>query len=209
MPGKQFACQMLRLVGARTCVPAVAKLLVDEQLSHPARAVLLGLNDPAAGDALREALGKARGKLRIGLINTIGDRGDSSSVNALAALLSSGDEATTDSALAALGKIGNAPAADALDSAKVPDLAKPAWAQAYLRCAGGLAVKGQAARAKTMYRALLDGSQRPARHRSLAGHQPGAEARLQVGAGCPERHDQRHGSPQRAVQHVPQLGPRG
>jgi HEAT repeat protein len=158
MPGKQFACQMLRLVGSRTCVPAIAKLLRDEQLTHMARSVLLGMNDPAAADALREALGTTQGNVRIGLINTIGDRGDSGSLPALAGLLTSGDEATTDSALAAVGKIGGTDAATILEGAKGSDAAKPAWAQAYLRCAGGLAAKSEAARAQQMYRALLDGN---------------------------------------------------
>jgi HEAT repeat protein len=157
MPGRQFACQMLRLVGSPKCVPAMAKLLADEYLSHMARNVLLGMNDPAAADALRQALGITQGKVRIGIINTIGDRGDSDSLSALAALLTNGDEAVTDAALAAIGKIGGPAAADALDGAKVPDPAKPSWAQAYLRCAGDLAVQGNAARAQKMYQALLDG----------------------------------------------------
>lgn len=163
MPGKQFACQMLRLVGSRKCVPAVARLLTDEQLSHVARNILLGLNDPSADEALRGALGKTQGKVRIGMINTIGDRGGSGSLPVLVGLLSTGDEATVDATLSAIGKIGGAKAVDALDRVKVPDALKPAWAQAYLRCADGLATPGGAApggaaRAQKMYRALLNGS---------------------------------------------------
>ncbi len=157
LPGKQFACQMLRLVGSPKCVPTMAKLLADENLSHMARNVLLGMTDPTAADALRQALGTTQGKIRIGIINTIGDRGDSDSLSALAALLTNGDEAVIDSALAAIGKIGGPAAADALAGAKVSDLAKPAWAQAYLRCAGGLAAQGNMARAQKIYQALLDG----------------------------------------------------
>lgn len=157
MPGRQFACQMLRLVGSGKCVPAMAKLLADEKLSHMARYVLLGMNDPAAAEALRQALGTTQGKVRIGIINIIGDRGDSDSLSALAALLTNGDEAVIDSALAAIGKIGGPAAADALDGTKVSGPAKPAWAQAYLRCAGGLAAQGNAERAQKMCQALLDG----------------------------------------------------
>lgn len=158
MPGKQFACQMLQLVGSRKCVPAVARLLTDEMLSHPARNVLLGLNDPSADQALREALGKTQGKVRIGIMNTIGDRGERSSLAALSALLANGDEATADSALAAIGKIGGVEAADALDKAKVPDTLKTTWAQAYLRCASGLTASGETARAQKMYQVLFNGN---------------------------------------------------
>src|SRR5216683_1176829 len=80
MPAKQFACQMLRTVGSARCVPAVSKLLVDEQLSHIARFVLLGMREPAVEASLRTALGQTKGKLRIGVINTIGDRADRQSV---------------------------------------------------------------------------------------------------------------------------------
>ncbi len=158
MPGKQFACQMLRLIGSRQCVSAVAKLLLDEQLSHAARNVLLGLQDSAAGDALRDALGKTGGKVRIGIIHTLGDRHDHDSLPTLIALLTGNDEATSEAVLAAVAKIGGLEAADALDRAKLPDPLKPAWAQAYLRCAGSLKAPGETPRAQTMYRALFDGS---------------------------------------------------
>jgi HEAT repeat protein len=158
MPGKQFACQMLRLVGSRQCVPSVAKLLTDETLSHMARITLQGINDPAADQALREALGKTQGKLRIGIINSLGDRGEigleSGSLTALAGLLANGDGATVNAALEAIGKIGSKQAADALDAAKLPESAKATWAQAYLRCATRLTERGEAARAQKMYQTL-------------------------------------------------------
>ena len=162
MPGKQFACQMLRLVGSRKCVPSVAKLLVDEQLSHMARIVLQGINDPAADQALREALGKTQGMVRIGIINTLGDRGESGlesgSLTALTGLLANGDQATVNAVLEAIGKIGGVKAAEALDKAKVPDTAKATWSQAYLRSATGLTAKGETARAQKMYQVLQAGN---------------------------------------------------
>ena len=158
MAGKQFACRMLRLVGSPKCVPAVGKLLTDEKLSHMARIVLLDLNNPAADSALREALGKTQGQVRIGIINTIGERGDSGSLTALTALLANGDAATINAALEAIGKISDVKATDALDKAKVPDTAKATWAQAYLRLATGLTAKGETARAQKMYQHLFDGN---------------------------------------------------
>jgi HEAT repeat protein len=159
MPGKQFACQVLRTVASSKCVPAVSKLLTDEKLSHIARYVFLGLRDPAVDEALRKGLGQTQGNLRIGIINTIGDRGDRQAVEALAALLTGGDDATASSALNALGKIGGTSAADALDRAKVAGAVKTAWAQAYLRCADSLSAAGEASRAEKMYRALFEADQ--------------------------------------------------
>jgi len=157
MPAKQFACQMLRTVGSAKCVPAVSKLLVDEQLSHIARFVLLGMREPAVDAELRKALGQAKGKLRIGIINTIGDRADRQSVKAVAALLKNEDEATIRSALNAIGKIGGLQAAEALDRARQTGPLQEAWAHAYLRCAGSLTEPGQSSRAEKMYQSLFDG----------------------------------------------------
>jgi hypothetical protein len=137
LPGKQFACQMLRTVGSSKCIPAVSKLLTDERLSHVARQVLVGMRDPVVEAALRTALGQTQGNLRIGLINTIGDRGDRSSLRAVEALLN-GDQATVRAALNAIGKIGGAQAAEVLDRVKVPDALKDSRAQALLVCAASL-----------------------------------------------------------------------
>ncbi len=157
-PAKQFACQMLRTVGSPKCVSAVSKLLTDEKLSHIARFVLVGMHDPAVDAALRKALAQTDGKLRIGVINTIGDRGDRDSLKAVAALLKNKDEATSLSALNAIGKIGGTQAADALDRAKRADSLQEAWAHAYLRCAGTLAASGESSRAEKMYQLLFNGA---------------------------------------------------
>ncbi|MGA2498977.1 MAG: HEAT repeat domain-containing protein, partial [Tepidisphaeraceae bacterium] len=156
MPAKQYVCQALRVVGSPKCVPAVAKLLTDEKLSHVARQVFLGMNDPAVADALQKALGQTTGNVRIGIINTIGDRRDVQSLAALAMLLAGNDEATSRVVLNAIGKIGGAPAADLLDKTRVADPLKDAWAHAYLKTAQSLAA-ADAARSAKMYQALLDG----------------------------------------------------
>lgn len=155
VPGKQFACQMLRIVGSVKCVPSVARLLTDPKLSHVARQVFLGMVDPAVEESLRQALGQTQGSLRIGIINTIGDRQDRASLKAVSALVGGQDEATARAALNAIGKIGGAPAVEALEVAKVPDALKAVWGDAYLRCAGSV----EPARAEKMYRALFEGDQ--------------------------------------------------
>lgn len=156
LPGKQFACQMLRTVGSAQCVPAVSRLLTDERLSHIARLVLQGMREAAAGEALRKALAQTQGNMRIGLLNTLGDRGELSSLEALVGLAANSDDATARAALNALGKIAGVQTADALERIKVPASLNEAWAAAYLRCAASLPA-GEAARAEKMYRSLCDG----------------------------------------------------
>lgn len=166
MPAKQFVCQMLRTVGSAKCVPAVSRLLTDEKLSHVARNVFQGMRDPAVDSALRTALGQTQGKLRIGLIHTLADRGDTQSLDVLGGLLGA-DEATARAALNAIARIGGAGAADVLEKARIADSLKDAWADAALRCAQSL-LETAPARAETMLQRLLDGDRpRPVRAAAL------------------------------------------
>jgi HEAT repeat protein len=157
MPGKQFACQMLRIVGSPKCLPAVSKLLTDDKLSHMARYVMLGMKDAGVDAALRKGLGQTQGNLRIGIVHTIGDRADQSSLAAVAALLTGTDDATARAVLNAIGKIGGLAGADVLDGAKVAESLKEEWAHAYLRCAASVAAAGENARAGKMCQLLFDG----------------------------------------------------
>src|SRR5579859_5094121 len=80
---KGFVCRMLTLVGGVSAVPVLAGLLGDEYLSHMARYALERIPLPEAAQALREALPKLSGKLKIGLISSLGSRRDGSAVTAL------------------------------------------------------------------------------------------------------------------------------
>ena len=179
LAGKQFACQMLRLVASPKCVPAAAKLLGDEKLSHMARCVLVGLSDPSAAEALRKALATTQGNQQLGVINSLGDRRDEQSVDALAGLIGPAP-AVNQAALRALGKIGTTKAADAIEKAKVPDGCKDAQAEATLTCAEALC-DSDAARAQKMYQSVMDGAAAP----SFKAGAFVALARLQKGQAVP------------------------
>ncbi|MHC4200570.1 MAG: HEAT repeat domain-containing protein, partial [Planctomycetota bacterium] len=103
---KQFVCRMLRRVGTEASVPALAKLLTDEKLSHMARFALERNPSREAGDALRSAMGTVSGKLKLGMVATLGGRRDAGSVSALRRMLAAGDEETVRAAISALGRIG-------------------------------------------------------------------------------------------------------
>ena len=65
---KRFICRWLGVVGSSRCVPAVSALLTDVELSHPARMALEPMADPAAGAALRAALGRVKGRPLAGVV---------------------------------------------------------------------------------------------------------------------------------------------
>ncbi len=102
---KAKACQKLAVTGDRRAVPALAALLTDERLSHYARFGLEPNPDPGADAALREALGKVKGNLLIGVINSIGVRRDGNAIAALAKFVNDEDPSVSQAASAALARI--------------------------------------------------------------------------------------------------------
>jgi HEAT repeat protein len=102
---KAKACQKLAVTGDRRAVPALASLLTDERLSHYARFALEPNPDPSAGAALRDALGKVKGKLLIGVINSVGARRDGRAIDSLARFLHDEDPEIAQAASAALARI--------------------------------------------------------------------------------------------------------
>ena len=154
VPAKQFACRMLRYVGSTKCIPTAAKLLTDEKLSHIGRWVLQGIADPAAEKALLDALGKTGGNVRVGIIETLGERRSPTVLAGLADLLGGGDLPAVEGALKAIAKIGGLAAADVIEKAKVAPAAKAMWCDAMLTCAQGLGA-GQKDRTDKMIRAVF------------------------------------------------------
>jgi len=152
--GRQFVCRVLRRIGSAASVPALAKLLDDEKLSHMARFALQAIPAPEAGAALRAALKKLTGPRRIGVINSVGQRRDRRAVAQLAALASGPDEASARAAISALGTIGGAEAAGALAGADVVGPLQIPRADAQLRCAETLLAEGDAAGATAVFRKL-------------------------------------------------------
>lgn len=103
---KAEACRELARVGTGKSVPTLARLLADESLSQMARHALEQIPDPSANAALRDALGKVKGRLLMGVIHSLGVRKDTEAVQALSGFLTDPDPAVADAAARALGSIG-------------------------------------------------------------------------------------------------------
>ena len=145
---KDFACRKLSLIGTAASAPALAGLLGDEKLSHMGRYALERMPCDEAVAAMRGALSKLGGKLKVGVINSLGVRRDAASTGALVALLKDGDKEVAAAAAAALGAIGSPEAAKAL----LP--VHKAAPDACLVCAEQLLADGKKAEAKAIYTAL-------------------------------------------------------
>jgi len=153
---QQFVCRMLRRIGSACSVPALAKMLADGELSHMARFALQHMPAPEAGTALRSALTDLSSELQIGVIGSLGLRGDSKSVPELARLVTDTDKATALAAIKALGRIGGRKGADVLAKARVASELKPARDDAYLMCADSLLAAQRTRRAVAIYQELSE-----------------------------------------------------
>lgn len=148
---KRYICRWLGIVGSAECIPAVAELLTDADLSHPARTALEPKADRAAGAALRSALPKVKGKHLAGVISSIGVRRDPEAVDALSRLAGDADPTVAGAAISALGAIGTVRAAAALNEVHVPASLSRAHARAQIAVAGHLAVAGEKDLASASY----------------------------------------------------------
>ncbi|MBM3858968.1 MAG: hypothetical protein FJ395_04875 [Verrucomicrobia bacterium] len=126
---KVAACRQLAVVGTKQAVPILAPLLADEKLAHMARYALEPMPDASVDAAFRDALGTVKGKLLIGVINSIAVRGDKKAIPQLLKLWQDADAGVADAAAAALGKLGSVEAAPKLTG------------DAALRCAEALGGK--------------------------------------------------------------------
>jgi len=154
--GKQFICKQLSIIGTEEAVPALAAKLTEADTADMARYALERIHGAAVDEALRQALPKTTGKTRVGIINTLGMRGDDKSVPALSRLIYDSDSTTAEAAVSALGKIGGPQAAEALAQAreKTDGKLRAMVSDAYLSCAERFAGQGKQKEALNIYNEL-------------------------------------------------------
>jgi len=150
---KRWALRQISIFGTKAQVPEVAALLLDETFSDMARYALQRMEDPSAVEAMRSALPKANAGQKIGLINSLGERGDEKALDAIIQALNSGDEPVAIAAARSLAKIGGAKAVEALGKARgkadgrLLEVVQDAW----LRGADGLLAAGKKDAAAQIY----------------------------------------------------------
>jgi len=136
---KFTALRKISIHGGAKEVPAVAPLLLDEQFSHMARYALEPMQCPEAGAALRAALGKAEGKMKAGLVHSLGMRKDQQAFAAIVPLLKSSDADVAQAAARALARINPEkavqPLQDTVKQAGLPPRTLWALCDALMLCA--------------------------------------------------------------------------
>ncbi|MGE5570958.1 MAG: HEAT repeat domain-containing protein [Rhodospirillales bacterium] len=154
--GKDQACRHLMLVGSTASVPVLTKMLGSEETADMARYALERIPGAAVDKALRSMLPKTTGRVKIGIINTLGRRKDDLAVPALRTLVTGSDAAVATAAAGALGDIGTPQAAKALAAVrlKTSGAVRAEADDAYLRAADSLAARGDKKGAFAIYKQL-------------------------------------------------------
>lgn len=156
---KVDACRGLTLIGTKKAVAPLAELLGDEMLSHMARYALEPIKDPSVDKALRDALGKLKGKPLIGVIGSVGVRRDAQAVPLLRGILVRNEvsQGAKSMALRALGQIGTTEAAEVLKTSLdyAPPEGMPDVYEGLFRCAERFSGEGNSGAAIDIYRTLL------------------------------------------------------
>lgn len=157
---QDYVCRKLAMIGSAESVPVLAGLLVNPDSSHMARFALERIQAPEAAAALRDALAKVTGKLKIGVISSLGARRDAAAISALDGSLKDGDPAIARAAALALGAIGTAEAAAVLQATAASANGNAlAILDSWMQCAESLLAEGKLPEARTIYKALNDPQQ--------------------------------------------------
>jgi HEAT repeat protein len=150
---KAITCKRLAIYGTEKSVPTVAPLLADKELASWARIALEAIPGPAADAALRDAASELKGRLLVGVINSIGVRGDTKAVDILVNKLNDDDINVASAAAVALGHIGGEKAAKALTKslAIAPAGVRSAVAEGCILCAERFLAHDRIAEAVKLY----------------------------------------------------------
>ncbi|MGM0488713.1 MAG: HEAT repeat domain-containing protein [Planctomycetota bacterium] len=150
---KAITCKKLAVWGSGKAVPALAELLPDPELASWARIALEVIPDPAADQALRDAMETVEGRTLIGVINSIAVREDAKAVDGLIERMNDSEPDVASAAAVALGRIGNESAREALRDAlsDAPEAVRSAVAEGCILCAETLLAAGKADEAETVY----------------------------------------------------------
>ena len=158
---KDYALRELSLIATDTSVQLLAGMLMRSETAEMARYALARVPGRAADDALLSALAKTTGGVRIGIVNSLGQRGSARSVPPLRALVASTEAGVAEAAASALASIGDQSALAALAEARAATKGPlhHRVSEAYLQCGARMAANGNRAAALRVFRELVAADQ--------------------------------------------------
>ena len=158
LAAKMAVCRQLREIGSSASAPVLERMLLKEETSDLARYALEKIPDDSAEKALIQALDKTRGKVRLGILSSLGNRRAEKAVPALEKLVNKADPATAAAAATALGHIANPQASDVLlrALARSSGKLKDRVGSSLLNCAQEYIVRKDPKTAAAIFEALVN-----------------------------------------------------
>jgi len=158
---RQYLCKELSIMGTNMSVPTLAKMLRNKETADIARYALERIPGEAVDAELIKALKKTKGAVKIGVINSLGNRQVVSAAGVLQKALGDKNADIAGAAAAALGKIGTHETAtilgEALASARGD--VRDAIIDAYLDNAFAFIKSGEKNNAQSIYQMLFNQSE--------------------------------------------------
>lgn len=172
LSGKQFVSHLLADIGSEASINTLAEMLYDSSTVEMARFALEKIPHKSADEVLRTALMKSDGKVKIGIINSLGKRRDEESVSQIKKMIFSSDKQIARATIAALGRIASEEAITTLEEAKnkVSLEIRQDLVFALLDCADALLEQNKNDQAHKIYKELFAASEKnPTRYAALRG----------------------------------------
>jgi HEAT repeat protein len=172
LPAKQTVCRHMREIGTGASVPVLGKMLLKPETSDMARYALEKIPGEEAEKVLGEGLTRVDGKIRLGIIDSLGNRGSLSSVSLLEKVMIGSDEKAAVASAIALGKIATPDASAVLSKAltQASGPLKEYIASSLLHCAEIQSSKKELAMAAEIYQRLIQtDSSLPIRQAAIRG----------------------------------------
>jgi HEAT repeat protein len=159
LAAKLAVCRHLREIGSDTSVPVLGKMMLQPETSDMARYALEKMSSDGAEKALVDGLSATDGIIRLGIIDSLGNRKALSSVSALAKIMSGPDEMAAMASAKALGQIASSEASTALSKSldRATGELKDMIASALLICTDGHLKNGDTEEALRIYEQLIRG----------------------------------------------------
>jgi HEAT repeat protein len=156
---RQFLCRQLRTIGTAKCVPQLASLLDDAEISHMACYALGRIEAPEAGEALRKALAATSGRVKAGIVNTLVQIVYQPAAADIMKLVSAPDKNVALAAVRATGCFGTRADVETLLKMRdsVSEGVRVEVDAALLECAARLAANGDSEFAVRIYERYLRG----------------------------------------------------
>lgn len=168
---KQYLCKELSIFGTEESVPTLEKMLENDKQADMSRYALERIPGEKVDDALLKVMKNTSGLVKVGIINTIGERAVKSAVKDLKELVTDKDDEIAAAAVAALGKIGTDESSAVLAQVVAKsDKVRNVAVEAYLKNADSFENMGEKTKAEKIYTQLFNKQESiPAQSAALTG----------------------------------------